>query len=311
MYSKPYVGVDWGTSRMRAMLIEEGVSAPDRDHIVYGAGIARLDRPIADVLLDAIEPWSNRLGKLDIVMAGMVGSNIGWRETQYLECPTVLEELVEHAEWFEQCGHRMSILPGLRCRNAMGQPDLMRGEELQMLGWAARNAELSQADRLFCLPGTHTKWCKMSESRLETFDTSLTGELFALLKEHSILVAKTDVIFAKPFDEGSFMAGVDLILTQPNALLHSLFSTRTRALTDPQGAGDAPSYLSGLLLGSCVQNAFNLYGAPAKGVELIGDPSLCRKYALAIERIGHSSRTLDGIDAIHSGFLALRNLVEN
>ncbi|MCK0129283.1 2-dehydro-3-deoxygalactonokinase [Erythrobacter sp. F6033] len=305
MYSKPYIGVDWGTSRMRAMLIEEGVSAPDRDHIAYGDGIAKLNRPIADVLLETIEPWTSKFGKLNIVMAGMVGSNIGWRETGYVDCPATLHELSAHAEGFNQCGHKMAILPGLRCENPMGQADLMRGEELQMLGWLASNPDASQEDRLFCLPGTHTKWCRMSGSRLESFNTALTGELFALLKEHSILVAKSDVIFAKPFDQDSFLAGVELMLNHPDALLHSLFSTRTRTLTNPDGAGDGPSYMSGLLLGSCVQNALSLYGVPEQGVELIGDPSLCSKYALAIERLGHKSTTLDGIDAIHAGFLAL------
>lgn len=303
MLRRPYVGVDWGTSRMRAMLIDD--EALDRDHIVYGDGISKLTKPIADVLLEAIAPWTDKHGALDIVMAGMVGSNIGWRETGYIDCPATLHDLADEAIRFEQCGHQMAILPGLRCVNPMGQPDLMRGEELQMLGWLAQHPTLSQADRLFALPGTHTKWCRMADGKLETFDTSLTGELFALLKEHSILVGKSDVIFAKPFDSETFGKAVDVILAQPNALLHTLFSARTRKLTDPDGAGDGPSYLSGLLIGSCVQNALDLYGAPASGIELIGDPSLCKKYAHAIERMGHEARILDGVDAIHAGFLAL------
>lgn len=305
MLNRPFVGVDWGTSRMRAMLIEDGGRAPDREHVIYGEGIAKLTSPIADVLLAAIEPWTDRLGQLDIVMAGMVGSNIGWRETRYLACPAHLRELPELAERFEQCGHRMAILPGLSCTNPMGQHDVMRGEELQMLGWLAANPGVSQDDRLFCLPGTHTKWCRMKDGRLESFDTSLTGELFALLKEHSILVGKDDVIFAKPFELETFHKGVEVTLSHPSALLHSLFSTRTRKLHLGDGAGDGPSYLSGLLIGSCVQNAFDLYGVPESGVELVGDPSLCRKYAHAIERMGQSCRILDGVDAVYAGFLAL------
>ena len=305
MLDEPYVAVDWGTSRMRAMLIEDGVEKLDRSHVVFGPGISKLDRPIADVLLSTIEPWTERLGQLDIVMAGMVGSNIGWRETQYLTCPSNLFELASKAERFEQCGHSMAILPGMRCTNAMGQPDLMRGEELQLLGWVASNEGASQSDRLFCLPGTHTKWARIEDGYLQDFDTSLTGELFALLKEHSILVAKDEVIFAKPFDEESFLRGVDVILNQPRALLHSLFSTRTRKLTLGESAGDGPSYLSGLLIGSCVQNAIDLFGTPDAGIELIGDPSLCRKYAIAIERMGQKSQILDGVDAIYAGFLAL------
>lgn len=306
MYSHPFVGVDWGTSRMRAMLIEDSNVPLDRDHIVYGDGIAKLDKPIADVLLNAIEPWTDKFGNLDIVMAGMVGSNIGWRETGYMASPARLADLASDGESFVQCDHAITILPGVSCSNPMGQPDRMRGEELQLLGWLASFAGESQEDRLFCLPGTHTKWCRMKDGHLETFNTSLTGELFALLKEHSILVPKSDVIFAKPFEEESFLEGVGLILDHPSALLHALFSTRTRKLSDPEGSGDAPSYMSGLLLGSCVQNAFALHGAPTGGVELIGDSSLCRKYAIAIEAMGQKARILDGIDAIHSGFLALQ-----
>ena len=305
MYDRPYVGVDWGTSRMRAMLIEDGSDGPKPEQLVFGEGISKLTQPIAEVLLSAIEPWTATMGPLPIVMAGMVGSNIGWRETAYLTCPVDLKELAAGAEKFEQCGHSMAILPGVRCTNTMGQPDLMRGEELQLLGWVAQQADVAQADRLFCLPGTHTKWCRIDGGHLNDFNTSLTGELFALLKEHSILVGKGDVIFAQPFDERSFLNGVDIIFNQPSALLHSLFSTRTRKLTLGDEAGDGPSYLSGLLIGSCVQNAFDIYNVPAGGVELIGDKSLCRKYALAIGHLGHASNILDGVEAIHAGFRAL------
>ena len=181
----------------------------------------------------------------------------------------------------------------------------MRGEELQLLGWLASHEDESQSDPLFCLAGTHAKWCRIEDDKLETFGTSITGELFALISEHSILVRNDAATPGQLFDQNSFHAGVDLCLNQPNALLHKLFSTRARKLTSPDAAEDCPSYLSGLLIGSCIQNAFDLFGVPSGGVKLVRDPSLCKHYAYVIERLGRNCRMLDGVHAIHAGFLAL------
>ena len=287
------------------MLCARERRVPDKNDMIYGDGIAKLNRPISEVLFDAISPWVDRLGRLDIVMGGMVGSNIGWRMTEYLECPTELTNLAEHADTFEHSGHNISILPGVKCTNAMGQPDVMRGEELQILGWLARNADKSDEDRLFCLPGTHTKWARVSAGRLESFTTALTGEVYAMLQKHSILLPKQDVVFAQPFDTKSFIEGVEVIKAHPYSLLHSLFSTRTRLITDPDGLGDAPSYLSGLLIGSDSKTALDNCGKEGVIVEIIGDQSLAEKYASAIECMGHECHISDGIDAVYAGFMAL------
>ncbi|APG62041.1 hypothetical protein LPB140_03550 [Sphingorhabdus lutea] len=290
---------------MRAMLCASDRHAPDKSDLIFGEGIAKLNRPIAEILFELIEPWVDRFGKLDIVMAGMVGSNIGWRTTQYLNCPTPLANLAEYAEIFEHSGHNISILPGVRCHNAMGQPDLMRGEELQILGWIASNPDAAQEERLFCLPGTHTKWARLSHGQIESFTTALTGELFGVLQRHSILLPKQDVVFAQPFSKESFLNGVNLIGKQPYSLLHALFSTRTRLLTDPEGSGDAPSYLSGLLIGSDVKTAIENCSKPGVKVEIIGEQSLAEKYGFAIKQLGHDYHISDGVDAVYAGFMAL------
>ena len=119
-FKRPFVGVAWGACRMRATLIEEGREKHDQDQAIFGDGIAELTGEIGDVLLSTIEPWTDRFGKLGIVMAGMVGSNIGWRETPYLNCPATLPDLAESAVRFEHCGHQMAILPGVWCTNPMG-----------------------------------------------------------------------------------------------------------------------------------------------------------------------------------------------
>ncbi len=302
---RPFIGVDWGTSRMRAMLCAPNKLAPTKDELVFSDGIAKLKKPVADTLFDAIAPWVEQYGKLDIVMAGMVGSNIGWKSTPYLSCPAELSELRSLATKFEENGHTITILPGARGTNAMGQPDLMRGEELQILGWMARHPDVSHEDRLICLPGTHTKWARLQDGRLESFATSLTGELFAILKDHSILVPKLTSETATGFQNASFLKGAKLADQQPNGLLHILFSTRTRYITNPDELGDPASFLSGLLIGSDVKTAIDNCAKPNVIVEVIGDPALGDKYALAIENLGHTCNFTDGNDAIYSGFLAV------
>lgn len=302
--NQPFIGVDWGTSRMRAMLCAADLKAPAQDELVFGDGISKLTQSAEKTLFDAIAPWVQQYGKLDIVMAGMVGSNIGWKVTPYLECPAELSQLSDLAVKFEAAGHKVTILPGARGTNAMGQPDLMRGEELQILGWMARHEGVSHEDRLICLPGTHTKWARLQNGRLESFATSLTGELFAILKDHSILVPKTDG--EKPeFRNDSFLKGANLVAEQPNGLLHVLFSTRTHFITNPDALGDSASYLSGLLIGADVKTAIDNCAKPNVIVEVIGDASLGDKYRLAIENLGHTCNFTDGNDAIYSGFLAI------
>jgi len=173
---------------MRAMLCVAERRVPDKGDMITGEGIARLKRSIADVLFEMVEPWEDRFGKLSIVMSGMVGSNIGWRTTPYIDRSVRLADIVDHAVSFDHSGHHIIILPGVRAPNTMGEPDLMRGEELQLLGWLACNPDIEHGDRLFCLPGTHTKWVRMEAGRVQSLTTALTGELFALLQDHSILL---------------------------------------------------------------------------------------------------------------------------
>jgi len=300
-----FIGVDWGTSRMRAMLCSHDRSAPSSDEVVFGDGISKLTKSPEDTLFEAITPWIEQYGKLDIVLAGMVGSNIGWKTTPYLPCPAQLSNLPNLAEVFEVQGHKVTILPGAKGTNAMGQPDLMRGEELQILGWMARHPNISHEDRLICLPGTHTKWARLHDGQLESFATSLTGELFAILKDHSILVPSPDFQLQTGFQNASFLKGAKLAAQQPNGLLHILFSTRTRLISNPDELGDPASYLSGLLIGSDVKTAIDNCAKPNVIVEVIGAPALGDKYALAIENLGHTCNFTDGNDAIYSGFLAV------
>jgi 2-dehydro-3-deoxygalactonokinase len=146
----------------------------------------------------------------------------------------------------------------------------------------------------------------MKDGRLETFTTSLTGEVFAILQKHSVLVPDYRESNQKPFDLDSFLRGVDLIFDHPVSLLQALFSTRSRWISSTGDLGDPSSYLSGILIGSDINAALSNGGHSHSTVEIIGEPSLCKKYADAMLRIGRKFRITDGVLSSYSGFRSLK-----
>ncbi len=171
-----FIAVDWGTTNRRAYLVEDGRRCTSE--FEDGRGILSVE---AGQFKAAVDEIRDRLGDRPMLLAGMVGSNRGWTEAPYVPCPAGLDELARRLAWVED--GRTAIVPGVayvddRC-------DVMRGEEVQLLG-AAAGGEIPP-DCIVCHPGTHNKWVRMSGGRIESFRTVMTGELFNLLKERSIL----------------------------------------------------------------------------------------------------------------------------
>ncbi len=296
----PFIAVDWGTSRMRAMLCK-GVDMDFRDvPTVTGPGIGKLDRRPAEVLFPAIAEWTLEHGNVDILICGMAGSAAGWYETPYAPCPVDPADLANELVLFEEQDHRIAIVPGVSCTNWMGQPDVMRGEEVQVLGLMSSTSGVSEQE-LVCLPGTHTKWVKVHGSSIQSFTTSVTGELFDLLKKHSILVSRA--VDPTVFSDQAFRQGLDTASRNSDRLLHAIFSTRSRVLQGLANTADASSYLSGLLIGADVK-----LGASAGSnteVLLVGDVELCELYKKALEHFGYGSAVMNGNDASLAGLLAI------
>lgn len=285
---------------MRATLCES--AATDKVVRIEGPGIAKLGRSPAAELFDAIEPWTRQYGRLALLLGGMVGSDIGWRATPYLPCPVQPAELAKELLTFSEHGHQVAIVPGLMCTNWFGQPDVMRGEEVQVLGWSRHNRR--DADALICLPGTHTKWVQFRNGKVERFLTSLTGELYELLERQSVLIRPSQRD-ASNFDAAEFRKGVEIALEHGGQLLHKLFSVRSRSLLDPVVADNASSYLSGLLVGSDVGCALESTDETGGFVELIGSRTLCERYAMALEQLGCRNRVWDGDDMVLEGFIEI------
>ena len=179
----------------------------------------------------------------------------------------------------------------------------MRGEELQILGWLHANRSRQKGTHLVCLPGTHTKWVLLEDGRIRSFQTAVTGELYAMLLEYSILLVENGEAASETLAASdAFALGVATCREAHGALSHALFSARSRILTEQLSGESARSYLSGMLIGSDVMGAIELLQPAPESVFLIGEPALCAHFATALSIFGLGSETLDGNEAAIAGF---------
>src|SRR4051812_31127503 len=177
-----FIAGDWGTSRLRLFLCDT------RGHVLArGEGEGASVPDCGGRFAAAVLAWDKAHGVLPAVLSGMVGSTIGWREVPYLKCPARPSAIAEAALRFESGERAIAILPGLSCRGKTGAPDVMRGEETQILGALRLHSHFAKGRHVVCLPGTHTKWAVITDGAVTQFQTALSGELFELLRRHSVL----------------------------------------------------------------------------------------------------------------------------
>jgi 2-dehydro-3-deoxygalactonokinase len=199
-------------------------------------------------------------------------------------------------------GGRVRIVPGVSCRNRNAAPDVMRGEETQILGALGLYPALRKGEHLVCLPGTHTKWVVVRDGAIVEFLTAPTGELFELLSKHSVMVG--DGSDERAINESAFEAALARVKSLPGLeLLHRIFEVRSRRLLSELPPEDAASYMSGLLIGSDVAGAAKMFAAEARGkpVYLIAVPGLVRAYSSALRAFGLTPQTVDGGSASLAG----------
>jgi 2-dehydro-3-deoxygalactonokinase len=283
------IAIDWGTTNRRVFVIDAQGALEHREADSRGA----LAIP-AGGFADEIAALRTRFGDRLFLLAGMVGSTRGWVEAPYVACPVTASELVARLVWVEP--DRIAIVPGA-CVAGEDRADVMRGEEVQLLGALA--AGLVQADSLLCLPGTHAKWAVLRSGALSAFRTVMTGEMFALLRNHSILSGQ---LSGESEDGPAFRSGVRRGHDE-RALLADLFGARARILLGHLPERDMPSYVSGLLIGADLR--IGLEGAPTGPISLIGDPALTRLYGAALDEAGRSFQEIDGEQAFLAGIKAI------
>ena len=287
-----YIAVDWGTTNRRAYAI--GGDGRLADSVEDSRGILAVEPGGFEAEVAGIR---RRLGDRPMLMAGMVGSNRGWREAPYVPCPVGLDALAGAILWIEP--GRLGIVPGVSQSGAAGA-DVMRGEEVQVLGAIA--AGLVPPDALVCHPGTHAKWMQLAGGRIEAFRTMMTGEIFGLLRTHSILSAqlREEAGVDEAFRDGAAAA------LGGEELLAGLFGVRARHLLGEDEKGGA-SYASGLLIGSDVRAGLRLHREGP--VALIGEPELCALYAAVLAAAGQESIAVDGAVAFLAGIRMLTEML--
>lgn len=281
------IGVDWGTTAFRAYRMDAAGRVLERREEAERGILSVPPGGFPAVLAELVGPWL-AAGETRVVMCGMVGSRQGWVEAPYVPCPATPAEIAARVVPVPFKGARAVLIPGLSTRDAAGVPDVMRGEETKLLGVMAALGDAAEA--LLCLPGTHSKWARLSAGRIAGFATQMTGESFAALSEHTIL-ARTSVegpTVPEAFGRGVRRSG------EAGGLLHHLFGTRALGLMGELAATETRSYLSGLLIGHEIRAALAApREAPAGSVHLLGSARLEALYADAFGILGVAHRRHD------------------
>ncbi|RKT25078.1 2-keto-3-deoxygalactonate kinase [Paraburkholderia sp. RAU2J] len=288
------IALDWGTTSLRAYLYDtDGQVLATR---ASPAGIMNLPRSAEQGGFDAAfddvcGAWLDAARGVPVIAAGMVGSAQGWLEAPYVDAPASADALVSGLVRVQAaCGATLHIVPGILQRGEL--PNVMRGEETQIFGALGEDANAADYGKraLIGLPGTHAKWAVVQAGRIERFHTFMTGEVFAALREHTIL-GRTMATPDRP-DTEAFLHGVSIAREKGQAgMLATVFSARTLGLTGQLARDELPDYLSGLLIGHelagldavLTQQQSSL---AAQSLRLIGNEALCERYRLALAQFG-------------------------
>ena len=282
-----WIAVDWGSTNRRALRIGGDGRVIDTLRDDRGVlAVAGGDFAAEAAVIRA------RLGDLSMLCAGMVGSNRGWADAGYVAVPAGIDALAAGLYWVEP--GRTAIVPGV-CRTAGGRADVMRGEEVQLLGAVA--AGLVPADALVVQPGTHAKWAAVTNGAISDFTTAMVGEMFALLGRGSLLADGLDL---PAVDGAAFRAGV--ARGAQGDLLAGLFGARAALVLGQRERNDQASYVSGLLIGS--DAAVRLAGHHGV-VHVLAEAGLGGLYAAAITALGHQAMVVDSASAFVAGIAAV------
>jgi 2-dehydro-3-deoxygalactonokinase len=288
------LAIDWGTTSLRAYRLDPNGTILEQRSSASGI-LAVENGQFAEALEKIAGDWI-AAGNAPVVMSGMIGSRQGWQEVPYVSCPAGAEEIAAGLRKVSWPRGSAWIAPGLTCRDESGTPDVMRGEETQILGVLD---QLGPGAHTLCLPGTHSKWVEVRDGKIARFTTHMTGEAFAVLRGHSILGR---MMKEGPTDSAGFEAGVRRS-AESGGLLHHLFGVRARGLFGELPETASASYLSGILIGHEIRAARGSAGR----VHLLCTAQLAQLYGQALSLLGVEPVVLDP-DAVTR---ALYRLSEN
>lgn len=277
------IGLDWGTTSLRAYLLATDGAVIERRAEAWG--IMRLpDGGFPAAFAGVTRGWRDAHPRLPAVAAGMVGSAQGWVPAPYCPAPAGADELAARLTEIPRAA--LHVIPGVSRFDA-DPPDVMRGEETQVVGALGLHPELWH-DSTLVLPGTHSKWVRVSNGRMWDLVTYLTGELFAVLRQHSILgrpaaESSTDRPASADASDEAFVRGVRAARDSARGLAPLLFSTRALVLAGRLEPESSLDYLSGLLVGEELRCELREHGSR---LALIGEEALCARYVTALREFG-------------------------
>ena len=294
------VGINWGSTNCRAYLI--GPDGALLDEWSRPAGVARLDRAGMQALIDELaRHWP---GHGAVYAAGMIGSNVGWQDVPYVLTPASLDDIGAGGVAARIGSMALTLVPGMACRRDVdGGPDILRGEEIELFGFAALHPNW---DGFVALPGTHTKWTRFGAGRVSDFFTSMSGEMFDRLTGAGLLASIVD---GEAVLGEAFFEGVRLGSERRLGLGTLLFGARARVIRGVLQRTESASFIRGLLIGSELADALAIHpGLAGAPIPLIGSGPLCQLYAGALERLGMRSWFVDSRAACLAGFSALHRV---
>lgn len=286
-----WIALDWGSTRLRAYAMSRTGETLGRLESKAGAVSLSKDE-FEPALLDLITGWLGS-GRKPVIACGMVGSRQGWVEASYLSVPTAPRGEAFVRAPVKDSRLQVFVMNGI-CQET--PPDVMRGEETQIAGYLASSPDF---DGIICLPGTHSKWVHVVDKEIFHFNTFLTGELFALLAEKSVL---RHSVSDTGFDRDVFLDAFDDTITRPEAIGAKLFGLRAGGLLQTSDPVKARSRLSGYLIG------LELAGAKpywlGQNLVLIGANAIVEAYAAACSHVGLNPQIMNGTDAVLAGLTA-------
>ncbi|KJC59929.1 2-dehydro-3-deoxygalactonokinase [Bradyrhizobium sp. LTSPM299] len=293
MSEASYVAVDWGTSSLRLWLMDRagGILGERRSDEGMMAAAKTGFASVLQSHLDALAVAVN----LPVVICGMAGARQGWVEAGYVDTPARLTDILDRAARVPDQARDIRILPGIAQRDAAA-PDVMRGEETQLLGALGLDAA---GEAIVCMPGTHSKWVRVHGGTVERFATFMTGELFSAVVSDTILShavgGAEDAV-----DADAFTSAVAEAFATPALAANLLFRVRSRQLLFGGSASAAREAISGTLIG--LELAAGLAGqTPRAAVTLIASGRLQVLYQLALETLSVPKRSVDAEDAVRHG----------
>ena len=294
--SPDWIAVDWGTSSFRAWAMSN--AGEILDHTASDRGMGNLQPAAFEAaLLDGVGDWID--GQTQVIACGMVGARQGWIEAPYAKVPTKPLPGGFIKPNTKDPRLNVHIIAGL----SQDKPaDVMRGEETQIAGYIAQNPKF---DGVLCLPGTHTKWVHISAGEVVSFQTCMTGEMFALLSSASVL---RHSVSGDAWDKAAFDTGVSDSLSHPEKLAARLFNLRAEGLLHDMQNATARARLSGLLIGAELA-ATRPYWL-GQQVALIGADALSQAYAAALAPQGITADIADATTMTLSGLTAARAMLE-